>query len=131
MNTASTVVLNVDFKLFEEEEYKELTQKEKKELKDWYNEVIEIMGNEILKMIGKISSNSMEREMNERGFTKELFMRENTSEALECMIMYINLTWMVHCRKENKKLARKNKKIIRRVARKYESIMEFDVFSFT
>ena len=131
MNSALRTVYNVDFELVEEDGDEELTQEEKKELKDWYNEVIEFVGNEILEMIDKISSHSVEREINEKNFVKELFIRENTYEAIGYLIMYIKLMWMAQCRKENKKLARKNKKIIRRVARNYESIMKFDVFSFT
>ena len=46
------------------------------------------------------------------------------------VVRYIEMMWMVQNGKENKKLARKNKKAIRRLARRVEEMTDCKWYSF-
>ena len=130
MGRLAKMLAEYESEQFGEEAEKEISPEAEKECEEYLREFIILAGDKILEMIDEIKADPIEKELNKETFRKELSGCQDLIDAFQYLVYYIETMWMVQDKKQDKKLGRKNKKIIRRLAKNFEKSIGGKWFSF-
>ncbi len=130
MSRLPEVIASYESEQFSKETEKGFSLEEEREYEERLEKFNVLASDKILGMIDEMKIHPIEKEMNEKTFNRDFLERQCVIDKFEYLINYMEAMWMMQERRQDKKLGRKNKKIIRRLARSFEEWLGGKWFSF-
>ena len=121
---------NKEKRLSEREKDKQLFGKEPKILGEWSKDVVDFMNGQVLKMIDELEIDYIEKQLNKKTFAKCISELETVDEKMNYICEYIGRMYLEQIDIKNKRKRNKNDRIIKRIARRFENITDFQMFDF-